>query len=86
LYANSTKKITLDIFYEKTRINSISTTVEKGFNEAIYDLSFSTKGRKAFLKKHTKVPLKKSKNGVYYLPKGEYMIKIENTKTSFEVN
>ena len=86
LYANSTKKITLDIFYEKTRINSISTTVEKGFNEAIYDLSFSTKGRKAFLKKHTKVPLKKSKNGIYYLPKGEYMIKIENTKTSFEVN
>ena len=85
-YVNSSKKLNIDIFYENIKINSISFYADNGFNEAIYDVSFSEKGRKAFQKENKKVALKKSKNNIYYLPKGKYVIKIENTKTVFEVN
>ena len=85
-YVNLSKKLKIDIFYEDIKINSISLNADKGFNEAIYDVSFSEKGRKAFQKENKEVALKKSKNDIYYLPKGEYIIKIENAKTVFEVN
>lgn len=86
LYANSTKKITIEIFYKKVRVNAISVNVEKGFNDVVYDLSFSKKGRKAFQKENKDVPLKKSKNNIYYLPRGKYVVKAENTETFLEVN
>ena len=59
---------------------------EKGFNDVVYDLSFSKKGRKAFQKENKDVPLKKSKNNIYYLPRGKYVVKAENTETFLEVN
>ena len=86
LYANSSKKITIEIFYKEVRVNAISVNVEKGFNDVVYDLSFSKKGRKAFQKENKDVPLKKSKNNIYYLPRGKYVVKAENTETFLEVN
>ena len=82
----SSKKITIEIFYKEVRVNAISVNVEKGFNDVVYDLSFSKKGRKAFQKENKDVPLKKSKNNIYYLPRGKYVVKAENTETFLEVN
>ena len=64
---------------------SIVKDSDKGFNEASFDLSFSEKGRKAYLKKFKEQSLNAAKNGVYYLPKGIYTIKIESSTANFEI-
>jgi photosystem II stability/assembly factor-like uncharacterized protein len=48
--------------------------VEKGINITEYDLSVSEKGVKVLLKQGTE--LKEADNGLYYLPKGVYTIKV----------
>ncbi|KGL62576.1 VPS10 domain-containing protein [Polaribacter sp. Hel1_85] len=84
-YANSSKKVTVDIFSDETKVNSFSIDADKGFNEAIFDLSFSKKGLKAYQKADKDANLKKAKNDVYYLPKGKYTVKIGDEKSEFEV-
>ena len=84
-YVNSSRKITIDIYTGDVKVNSISIDADKGFNEAMFDLSFSTKGKKDFEKANKEVHLKKAKNDVYYLPKGKYTVKIGEAKGGFEV-
>ena len=47
-YSNETKKVIVDVFSNDIKVNSISVDADKGFNEVLYDVSFSKKGRKAF--------------------------------------
>ncbi|MCL7752387.1 glycosyl hydrolase [Polaribacter sp. Z022] len=84
-YANDTKKVTVDIFSDDTKVNSFSIDADKGFNEAIFDVSFSKKGLKAYKKANKDTDIKKAKNDVYYLPKGKYIIKIGEASSKFEV-
>ena len=58
---------------------------DKGFNEVLYDVSFSKKGRKAFVSKYKESALKNAKNGKYYLPKGVYTVKLESATGRFEI-
>jgi hypothetical protein len=60
-------------------------TADRGFNEAIFDVSFSKKGYKRYQTAHKDFELKESKNGVFYLPKGKYTVKIEDFESTFEV-
>ncbi|MDN3618364.1 glycosyl hydrolase [Polaribacter undariae] len=80
-YVNADKKITLDIYADDVKVNSISVDANKGYNETVYDASFSKKGLKDFKKSK----IGKGNNDVYYLPKGKYTVKIGEEKTSFEV-
>lgn len=66
-------------------MNSISVSADKGFNEVAFDVSFSEKGKKAYQKANKKMKLKEAKNGIFYLPKGVYTVKIENSKKTFEI-
>ncbi|OAD46295.1 WD40/YVTN/BNR-like repeat-containing protein [Polaribacter atrinae] len=84
-YVNADKKITLDIYAEKIKINSISIDADKGFNKAIYDVSFSEKGLKYYKKSNKSTEIEKGNNDVYYLPKGKYTVKIGNEKAGFKV-
>lgn len=84
-YSNSNKKVTAAIYLGNLKVNSVSVTADKGFNEAVFDVSFSKKGKKAYQKKNKNSVLKEAKNGVFYLPKGKYRVKIENTEGEFEV-
>ncbi|MDC3345203.1 glycosyl hydrolase, partial [Flavobacteriaceae bacterium] len=68
-YLDSSRKVTINIFKDELLVASLVKDSDQGFNEAIYDLSFSEKGRKAYLKKFTKQSLKAAKNGTYFLPK-----------------
>ena len=54
--------------------NEFTIDVDLGINIIAYDLSVSEKGVKAVKKRGKE--LKKQDNGVYYLPKGEYTVKI----------
>ena len=49
------------------------------------DLSFSEKGKRAYEKLNKGVKLIESKNGVYYLKKGEYIVKINDINTGFKI-
>ena len=84
-YVNVDKKITLDIFSGNVKVNSIFITADKGYNEVVYDVSFSKKGLKDFKKANKKSEIEKGNNDVYYLSKGKYTVKIGEEKTSFEV-
>ncbi len=57
-----------------TEVNSFKAEVEKGVNVIAYDVSLSEKGKKAMEKKDMK--LSEADNGVTYLPKGSFEIKI----------
>ncbi|WP_272150903.1 VPS10 domain-containing protein [Tenacibaculum aiptasiae] len=84
-YVKENKKVSIKIYGGDILVNTIKKDVEKGFNEVTYDASFSEKGRKEYLKKHKDAIVKKAKNGVYYLPKGKYTIKLEDKKQTLEI-
>ena len=84
-YANSSRKVTIDIFSGEVKVNSMSLNADKGFNEATYDVSFSKKGLKGYQKANKDAHIKKAKNDVYYLPKGKYTIKIGDATSDFHV-
>jgi len=84
-YTNADKKITIDVYAGDIKINSITADGTKGYNEVIYDISFSNKGLKNYKKANSKVKFSKAGNGAYYLPKGKYTIKIGDEKTTLEV-
>ncbi|MCH3881422.1 MULTISPECIES: VPS10 domain-containing protein [Tenacibaculum] len=84
-YANSNKEVTLDIFSDNIKVNTIKVNADKGFNEAKFDVSFSEKGRKAYAKKSKETKVVAAKNNVFYLPKGKYTIKLNGEAQEFEV-
>jgi ligand-binding sensor domain-containing protein len=84
-FTSSKRKVTIDIYSGSIKVNSISVTADRGFNEAMYNVSFSIKGKEAYEKANNEVGLEKAKNDVYYLPKGKYTVKIGNSQSEFEV-
>ena len=84
-YSKESKKVTVDVFRKEIKVNSFTVKADKGFNETSFDVSFSKKGRVSYLSKYRDASIKKATNGVYYLPKGEYTIKIGEAKESFKV-
>lgn len=84
-YLRSSKKVTIKIYKDELLIASTTKVSAKGFNEFSYDLSFSERGRKAYLKKDKGQSLKAAKNGTYFLPKGVYTVKIESSTEVFEI-
>lgn len=84
-YLRSSKKVTIKIYKDELLVASIAKVSAKGFNELSYDLSFSEKGRKTYLKKFKEQSLKAAKNGTYFLPKGVYTVKIESSTEVFEI-
>ena len=84
-YVNSSQKRTINILYNNIVVNSFSIVAQKGFNEAIYDLTFSEKGRKTYEKKYKEADIPQAKNQLYYLPKGKYTVKMEDFTKDFEI-
>ncbi|GFD78228.1 hypothetical protein KUL118_10900 [Tenacibaculum sp. KUL118] len=84
-YVNADKEVVLEVYSDKVLINNIKTKATKGFNEVVYDVSFSEKGRKKYLKKHKDAEIKKAKNDKYYLPKGKYKVTMGELSQTFEV-
>ena len=84
-YSNTSGKTKVKIYAKDILVNSIEVTIGKGFNEAVYDVSFSKKGRKAYTKKHEDAVIKKAKNEVYYLPKGTYKVVINSSEQTFKI-
>ncbi|WP_298779551.1 glycosyl hydrolase [uncultured Polaribacter sp.] len=84
-YVNANKNVTIDIFSDDVKVNSIVMDADKGFNEALFDVSFSKKGLKKYKRANKEAVIAKAKNDVYYLPKGTYTIKIGEASETFKV-
>ncbi len=84
-YVNSDRKAIVNIFSGDVKVNTFSVNADKGFNEAQFDVSFSKKGKKSYMKANKKAVISKAKNGKYYLPKGKYTVKIGDASSVLEV-
>ncbi|MEQ6124376.1 glycosyl hydrolase [Pseudotenacibaculum sp. MALMAid0570] len=84
-YTKGSKKVTIDIYHGDIKVNTIALHTDNGYNEAKFDVSFSKKGRKKYMSNYKDASVRKAQNGVYYLPKGKYTVKIGDAKGSFEI-
>lgn len=84
-YVKSNQKVTVSIFNDDVKVNTLNIDATKGYNAVKFDVSFSKTGKRAFQKKNKKVTINKAKNGVYYLPKGKYTVKIGAAESEFEI-
>ena len=84
-YVKSNQKVTVSIFNDDVKVNTLNIDATKGYNAVKFDVSFSKTGKRAFQKKNKKVTINKAKNGVYYLPKGKYTVKIGAAESEYEI-
>lgn len=85
-YSNISGQADFDIVTEKgTVLYSDSIKLNKGFNYVDYGLEITEKAKKKLLKENASLVINKAKNGKFYLPKGKYFVKINNTSKTFEV-
>lgn len=79
-YVSESGSYSIDILADKkNKLQSFNVNADQGFNYFEYDLSLSEKGVKNYNTKKD-IKIEKAKNGKYFLPKGEYNIKISNEK------
>ncbi|WP_438973820.1 hypothetical protein, partial [Polaribacter sp.] len=84
-YANANRKSTIAIYHGAVKVNEMQVAVSKGYNEVDFNLNFSKKGLKSFEKATKNSKIKAAQNGVSYLPKGKYTIKIGTESRDFEI-
>ena len=85
VFASKANKYSLEIHSENgALVHQETGTLDDGYNVMKYDLSIATKHHKNFQKKHKNDPLQSSKNDTYYLPKGNYTIKVSTAQHSDE--
>ena len=84
-FSNQEKKHIIEIYLDDVKVNSFAINSDKGFNEASFDVSFSKKGRKEYLNKNKDASSEVGKNGVFYLPKGKYIVKIDGAQGKFSI-
>ncbi|WP_027879128.1 WD40/YVTN/BNR-like repeat-containing protein [Mesoflavibacter zeaxanthinifaciens] len=85
-YSNNSGQADFNIVTEKgTVLHSDNVKLNKGFNYVDYGLEITEKAKKKLLKENASLVINKAKNGKFYLPKGKYFVKINNTSKTFEV-
>lgn len=76
-FASQPNEITIKIVKDGVVLNTLTQKIDSGFNYLSYNLSVSDEGRLEHEKKKQKVLYKKSSDGNFYLPKGNYQILFE---------
>ncbi len=83
-YALNAGEYTVEILAEdKTKLRSFNVNADRGYNYFDYDVSVSEKIVNTYFSKK-EISIKEAKNKMYYLPKGDYTIKISRAKDSSE--
>lgn len=86
LFSNTSGEKEVEILSENNKkIQSFKVNLDKGFNYVDYDLTLSEKGRKSLMKDNVTLDINKAKNDKYYIPKGNYKIKIDGVEKAFIV-
>jgi len=85
-YSNFTGKTKFEILTEENTVLQTTTVYAiKGFNYLEYGLGITEEAKEKLLKENSSLIINKAKNGKFYLPKGKYSIKINDTTKTFEV-
>ena len=85
-YTNTAEQLQIEILSNSGKvIRQISFKAEKGFNRLDYDVTLNEKGVNQLKKENENLKISKAKNGKYYLPKGNYKVKIKSQTESFEI-
>ena len=85
-YSNFTGKTEFQILTEKnTVLQNTSIYAIKGFNYIEYGLDITKEAKEKLEKENSSLIINKAKNEKFYLPKGKYLIKINDTTKTFEV-
>lgn len=85
-YSNFTGKTEFQILTEKNIVlQSTLVYAIKGFNYIEYGLDITKEAKEKLEKENSSLIINKAKNGKFYLPKGKYLIKINDTTKTFEV-
>ncbi len=84
-YSRGKKDAIFAIFSEDIRVGEVSVNAENGYNEATFGLSFSKAGKRDYQKANKDTEIKAAKNGVYYLPKGTYTVKLGDATQTFSI-
>ena len=86
IFVNNSGSQTVKILSDSgVELNQIKTDLDKGFNYVPYDLTITEKGRNALMKENTELNIDKAQNDKYYLPKGNYVISVQNKETTLEI-
>lgn len=84
-YAKTKGSKTVSVYAGDVLVNSFKMTADRGYNEVEFDVTFSASGLKNF-KKDGKKSVRKSENGKYYLPAGEYKVTIGDASGTFKIS
>ncbi|MGB0836665.1 MAG: WD40/YVTN/BNR-like repeat-containing protein [Flavobacteriaceae bacterium] len=85
-YSGSAAKLTLEVLGDNDYLlQRLSVDGTKGFNYISYDLSMSEAWMKKYAKKNKGFKAKKAANGTYYLPKGNYTLRIGKSTQTLEI-
>jgi photosystem II stability/assembly factor-like uncharacterized protein len=84
-FTNSAKKVAVSIYEGEVLVNTLNVDANNGFNTVTYDVSFSKNGLDAYQKANPNAKLKAADNGVFYLPKGKYTLKIGDEKQVLDI-
>ena len=83
LFSDKVAEYTLEIVSEKGAVvHQQKGELDHGYNFIAYDLSLNAVAKKNYQKKHKNYPLKSSKNGNYYLPKGTYTLNLSTAENN----
>ena len=62
---------------EEKELQRIPLTPQTGINTAVYDMTITEKAKKLLEKANSELDIQQQKNGKYYLPKGEYVLRLD---------
>ncbi|NQY05692.1 MAG: glycosyl hydrolase [Flavobacteriaceae bacterium] len=76
-YSKSGGNATISVVKDGNTLQSFTVRADKGLNYTKYDLSITSKGKKALEKANEDLSIEKKKNDKYYLPKGTFKVIIK---------
>lgn len=94
----SEPKLTIQFYVAKARtyqlmiksedgivLNTIEVNADAGYNDTSFNLTYTEKGKMAYLKKHKDAVITEAKNKKSYLIKGKYTVELDKASQNFEV-
>lgn len=86
VYSNTNSQAEMQVLSDNDVVlNTLSVTLDKGFNYVSYDLTMSENGKGSLESSNSKVQVNNAQNGKIYLPKGTYTIMVGNESTKLMI-
>jgi len=71
---------------EGKELQRMPLTPQVGLQTVTYDMTISEKGKKLLEKENSELDIQQQKNGKYYLPKGEYVLRLDGASSEIKTS